>query len=207
MNRNWKLLLIVAASLVVTSPPIHAQGLLDKAKNVAKKTSVGKSLTKLGTEAQMLDAPSFDLEPRNIPTVAVGSLQLGISGVDIKNNEAVRLKLYLFNPAKDNTAVPLPPPDMFVLVDEKGRRLTLVGELSVKDLPAGAAEITVPGMERVEMSILFASMAADAKLATLKIGSTGTIAGIPVNTAVAGTPAASTSAADAKSASASPWKR
>jgi hypothetical protein len=62
-------------------------------------------------------------------------------------------------------------------------------------------------MERVEMSILFASMAADAKLATLKIGSTGTIAGIPVNTAVAGTPAASTSAADAKSASASPWKR
>ena len=206
MNRNWKLLLIVTASLVITSPPIRAQGLLDKAKNVAKKTSVGKSLTKLGTEAQMLDAPSFDLEARNIPPVAVGSLQLGIAGVDIKNNEAVRLKLYLFNPAKDNTAVPLPPPDMFVLVDEKGRRLTLVGDLSVKDLPAGAAEITVPGMERVEMSILFASMAVDARTATLKIGSTGTIAGIPVNTAVAGTPSA-TNAADTKSASSSPWKR
>jgi hypothetical protein len=206
MNRNWKLLLIVTASLVVTAPPIRAQGLLDKAKNVAKKTSVGKSLTKLGTEAQMLDAPSFDLEARNIPTVAVGSLQLGIAGVDIKNNEAVRLKLYLFNPAKDNTAVPLPPSDMFVLVDEKGRRLTLVGDLSVKDLPAGAAEITIPGMERVEMSILFGAMAADARTATLKIGSTGAIAGIPVNTAVAGTPSA-TNAADTKSASSSPWKR
>jgi hypothetical protein len=55
-------------------------------------------------------------------------------------------------------------------------------------------------MERVEMSILFNGVAADAKLGTLKVGSTGAITGIPINTGSAG-------AAANGQASSSPWKK
>lgn len=182
----------------------NAQGLLDKAKDVAKKTSIGKGVTKLGAQAQLIDATTLDLEDKNFPQVQVGMLKLGISSVEVKNGEAVRLHLYLYNPNPQNTAVPVPPADLFVFVDEKGRRLDQMGELGVKGLQAGTAEINVPAMERVEMSLLYGNIASDAKLATLKIGSTGTITGIPVNTAAGvGTAASSANAQN----SSSPWKK
>jgi hypothetical protein len=199
MKRWLKAISVAAPLLLIGSASANAQGLLDKAKDVAKKTSIGKSVTKLGTEAVMLDATAVSLEDKNIAPVQVGALQLGIASVDIKNGDAVRLHLFLFNPAQTNTAGPLPPPDLFVLVDEKGRRLALQGQLSVKNLTAGSTEITVPAMERVEMSILFNGVAADAKLGTLKVGSTGAITGIPINTGSAG-------AANGQ-ASSSPWKK
>jgi hypothetical protein len=121
---------LVVVSMIVSSP-VRGQGLLEKAKEAAKKTSVGKQVRKFGAEAQLLDATTVDLEERNLPKVQVGTLQLGISSVDIKNGDAVRLKLYLFNPAQQNTAVPLPPGELFVLIDEKGRRLELMSEPSV----------------------------------------------------------------------------
>src|SRR5215208_4697361 len=176
-------LVIASVSIATISSSADAQGLLDKAKDVAKKTSIGQKATKLSTEAQMIDATGVDLEAKNIPQISVGTLQLGISGVDIKNNNGVRLKLYLFNPVAQDAAVPVPTPDLFVLLDEKGRRLELLGTAEVKDLAAGAAEIKVPGMERVAMTLLFHGMAADARLGTLKIGTAGNIPGIPLNTA------------------------
>lgn len=191
---------ITAVFLAGISGVAGAQGLLDKAKGVAKKTSIGQRVSQLGTEAQMLDATSVDLEEKNLPPIDVGPLKLGVSGVDIKNREAVRIRLFLYNPANADASVPLPPADLFILIDEKGRRLTMLGSPSVKNLTAGATEITVPGMERVEMSLLFNEMAADAKLGTLKVGTTGTITGIPINTASAG-------AAANGQASASPWKK
>ncbi len=207
MKRYIMLALICAAvSSAATPCALNAQGLFDKAKDVAKKSSIGQKATKLGTEAQMVDATGVDLEAKNIPQISVGTLQLGISGVDIKNNNAVRLKLYLFNPAQQDASVPVPTPDLFVLVDEKGRRLELLGTAEVKNLAAGAAEIKVPAMERVPMTLLFHGIAGDARLGTLKIGTAGNIAGIPLNTAAA--PAGSSTAAPAAAqAVASPWKK
>jgi hypothetical protein len=199
-------LVFAAVSSAATPCALNAQGLFDKAKDVAKKSSIGQKATKLGTEAQMIDATGVDLEEKNIPPISVGTLQLGISGVDIKNFNAVRLKLYLFNPAQQDASVPVPTPDLFVLVDEKGRRLELLGTPEVKNLTAGAAEIKVPGMERVAMTLLFHGMAGDARLGTLKIGTAGNIAGIPLNTAAA-PPGSSTSQPAAASGPASPWKK
>lgn len=194
-------LVIASVSVATISSAASAQGLLDKAKDVAKKTSIGKGVTKLGAQAQLLDATTVNLEDKNLPQIDVGALKLGISSVEIKNNEAVRLHLYLFNPAQTNTVVPLPPSDLFTLIDEKGRRLELQGQIGVKNLVAGSTEITVPAMERVEMSLLYNGMMADAKLGTLKVGSTGNIVGIPINTTA--TPAG----AAAGQASNSPWKK
>ena len=202
--RNLLRVVLVSAFFAGSSNVAHAQGLLDKAKDIAKKTSVGKGVTKLGAQAQLIDATSLDLEDKNFPQVQVGMLKLGISSVEIKNGEAVRLHLYLYNPNPQNTAVPVPPGDLFVFVDEKGRRLDQMGELSVKGLQAGTADINVPAMERVEMSLLYGGIAGDARLATLKIGTTGTITGIPVNTA-AGV-AASAATANTQNSS-SPWKK
>ena len=194
-------LVIASVSIASTSSAANAQGLLEKAKGAAKKTSIGKSVAKLGAQGQLLDATTVNLEDKNLPQIDVGALKLGISSVEIKNNEAVRLHLFLFNPAQTNTAVPLPPSDMFALIDEKGRRLELLGEIGVKNLVAGATEITVPAMERVEMSIMYNGMATDAKLGTLKVGSTGNIVGIPINTSAAGGAAANGQASN------SPWKK
>lgn len=195
---------VVSAFFAGSSNAAYAQGLLDKAKDVAKKTSIGKGVTKLGAQAQLIDATTLDLEDKNFPQVQVGMLKLGISSVEVKNGEAVRLHLYLYNPNPQNTAVPVPPSDLFVFVDEKGRRLDQQGELGVKGLQAGSAEINVPAMERVEMSLLYGNIASDAKLATLKIGSTGVITGIPVNTAAGvGTAASSGNTQN----SSSPWKK
>ena len=194
-------LVIASVSIATISSTANAQGLLEKAKDAAKKTSIGKSVTKLGTQAQLIDATTVSLEEKNLPQIDVGALKLGISSVEIKNNEAVRLHLYLFNPAQTNTVVPLPPSDLFTLIDEKGRRLELQGQIGVKNLIAGATEITVPGMERVEMSLLYSGMMTDAKLGTLKVGSTGNIVGIPLNTTAAGTAAAN------GQTSSSPWKK
>lgn len=201
--KRYKMMALVLAALAAAAAPcaVNAQGLLDKAKDVAKKTSIGKSVTKLGTQAQLLDATTVSLEEKNLPQIDVGGLKLGISSVEIKNNEAVRLHLYLFNPAQTNTVIPLPPSDLFTLIDEKGRRLELQGQIGVKNLVAGATEITVPGMERVEMSLLYSGMMTDAKLGTLKVGSTGNIVGIPINTTAA--PAAAANG----QASSSPWKK
>lgn len=193
---------VASAWIAGSSTSAKAQGLLDKAKDIAKKTSVGKSVTKLGAQAQLIDATTINLEDKNFPQVQVGMLKLGISSVEVKNGEAVRLHLYLFNPNPQNAAVPVPPGDLFVLVDDKGRRLDQQGELGVKDLPTGAAEITVPAMERVAMSLLYANVASDARLGALKVGSTGNITGIPLNTAAGGAAAA----VNAQN-SASPWKK
>jgi len=199
------LLVTVWAGVAGWSNVASAQGLLDKAKDVAKKTSIGKSVSKLGTQAQRLDATSVNLDDKNLPQIDVGGMKLGIASVEIKNNEAVRLHLYLYNPAQANSVIPLPPSDLFALIDEKGRRLELQGQIGVKNLAAGAAEITVPAMERVELSLLYSGMMSDAKLGTLKVGSTGNITGIPLNTAAAPPPAANANAA--AQASSSPWKK
>ena len=186
-----------AAFLLALATPAGAQGLLDKAKDAVKKTSIGQSVSKLGAEAKLLDATTVQLDSRNLATVQVGILKLGISAVDIKNGEAVRLKLYLFNPTPQAASVPAPPPDLFVFVDDRGRKLTMLGIPSVKDLAAGA-DITVPGMERVEMAVLFESLA-DARLGNLKVGSAGIISGIPINTAASGAAATTTNPAG-------PWR-
>jgi hypothetical protein len=192
------LVLSAAVALAALPAPAKGQGLVEMAKEAAKKTSVGKQVRKLGAEAQLLDATTVNLEASNLSTVQVGSLKLGVSSVDIKNGDAVRLRLYLFNPAQQDAAVPVPPADLFTLVDEKGRKLELMGELSVKNMVAGSTEITVPAMERIEMTLLYESLAADAKLGNLKVGSTGTITGIPLNTGAPVTPAAAAN---------SPWKK
>ena len=199
---NLLRVVMAAACIAGISNASNAQGLLDKAKDIAKKTSVGKSVTKLGAQAQLIDATTLNLESKNFPQVQVGMLRLGIASVDVKNGVAVRLHLFLYNPNQQNTALPVPPSDIFIFVDEKGRKLDQQGELEVKDLPAGSPEINVPAMERVEMSLLYGNIASDARLGALKIGNNGTITGIPLNTAAGGGTPTPTNQQN----SSSPWK-
>jgi hypothetical protein len=196
--RPSKLVIFIAALLLLASArpdAANAQGLMQRAKDAAKRSAAGKVARKLGAEAQMIDATTIDLEPRNLPTVSIATLKLGASSVEIKNGDAVRLKLYLFNPTQQSINVPLPTADLFVVTDEKGRKLEIVGDPQVKDLAAGSTEITVPAMERAVIYVLFQDVAGDAKLGNLKIGS-GVISGIPLNTSAA-----------SGSTTPSPWKQ
>ncbi len=201
MRRFMTTALVIAAIAAAATPSsTNAQGLLGMVKEAAKKTSIGKSVVKLGSQAQLLDATTVNLDDKNLSQIQVGALKLGVSAIDIKNNEVVRLHLFLFNPAQTDVAVPLPPSDLFTFFDDKGRQLELLGDLGIKDLAAGATEITVPALERIEMSILYNGMAADARLGTLKVGSTGNITGIPINTGAAAATANSQGQAN-------PWKK
>jgi hypothetical protein len=199
-NRATVIASCLGLMLIVPAHPgaANAQGLMQRAKDAAKRTAAGKVARKIGAEAQMIDAITIDLEPRNLATVSVGALKLGASSVEIKNGDAVRIKLYLFNPTQQSVTVPLPPGDLFVALDEKGRKLEIVGDPQVKDLVAGSTDITVPAMERAIIYVLFEDVAADAKLGNLKIGPTGIISGIPLNTSAASSTSGTTP---------SPWKQ
>ena len=58
--------LVTAALLVALASPAGAQGLLDKAKDAVKKTSIGQGVTKLGAEAKLLDATTVELDSKNL---------------------------------------------------------------------------------------------------------------------------------------------
>lgn len=188
----------VAVLLLASAAPAAAQGdWLKAAQNVARRSAVGGTVARLATHAQMLDATRIDLERRGLPTVAVGPLVFGVAAVDVKNGEGVRVRGYLHNSTAQAAAVPVPGDDLFVLVDSRGRRLERVAGPDVQGVSEGAAEVTVPALERVEVTLLFAGARADASTATLKVGSVGMIPGIPVHTSAGAAPAAAAPAAAA----------
>jgi hypothetical protein len=205
---------VIVASLTLIPPTSGAQqGLLGKVKDAAKKSSLGKGATRIGLEAMLLDGTTVNLDDRNLSVVPVDDLKLGISAVDLKNGEAVRLKLYLFNSTSKDVTTPLPPADIFSLVDDKGRKLDAFGDPEIKDLQEGATEVTVPAKERIEVSLLYGSVPVNARVGTLKVGSMGMISNIPLNTAAAQPkkPATDTMAAKKKDgakpdAPKTPWK-
>jgi hypothetical protein len=172
--------------LLLTTIPMSAdaqeRNLLRRAAGIVKETGVGKVVHELTSEIQMLGATVVDLDQRDLPQISLGTLQLGVSGVEIKNGEAVRVRVFLFNPEIQEAQVPVPDPDWFVLVDTKGRRLERISGLSIEGAGSGATIITVPGLERVALSILYGKGTADAPTAILKVSTLGTIAPIPVHT-------------------------
>lgn len=174
--------------------PAKGQGILKRIKDKAKSTAVSKGIDKLSAEAQMIDATQIDLDSRKLSTVQVGAVVFGVGAVEIKNAQAVRLHAYLHNPAAQQSAtVPIPESDLFVLVDDKGRKLDRISELQIENLPEGATEITVPPLERVSLYLLYGGVTPDVRMGALKVGTLGVIQGIPLHTSAA---ASDTSAAN-----------
>ena len=181
-----KLALLTGLQILCIPAPAAAQSeWVKRAKEAARGTAVGGAVTRLSTEAQMLDATRVDLEGRGFASVPVGTLVFGIAGVDIKNDEGVRLRAYLHNPSAQEASVPIPGAELFTLVDVRGRKLELVSGPDVQGVAEGAATITIPALERVSIALLFAGPRADGAKATLKVGTLGMIAGIPVHTSAA----------------------
>ena len=172
--------------LLVSAPVLAQNSLLERAKGAARKTELGKGISRTALEAQMLDSKRISVEDRGLSTLPVGPLTFGIAAVEVKDNVGVRLHAYLFNPGAEAVSIPAADPELFVLVDSKGRRLERVSGPSVEGTEEGATEINVPALERVLVTSLFDDPKADGPTATLKVGSLGMIAGIPVHTSAAG---------------------
>jgi hypothetical protein len=187
--RTWRVavgLVVVPLMFGALAAPVDAQGILGRTKKKVRTSAPAQEVNRLSTEAQLLGATFVDLEAAGLPVLAVGPLTFGVGGVEIKNQEGVRLHAYLYNPsASESAVIPAPGRELFVLVDERGRRMDLLGDVEVDDVPKGAAEITVPALERVELYLLYGAPQAGANTATLKVGEIGIIAGIPVHTAAA----------------------
>ena len=175
--------------LLVSAPVLAQNSLLERAKGAARKTELGKGISRTALEAQMLDSKRISVEDKGLSTLPVGSLTFGIAAIEVKNDVGVRLHAYLLNPGTEAVSIPVPDPELFVLVDSKGRRLERVSGPSVEGTEEGASEITVPAMERVLVTLLFDDPKADGPTATLKVGSLGMISGIPVHTSAAGSEA------------------
>jgi hypothetical protein len=185
----------LAGALLLPSAPAEAQGgWVQRARDAARGTGVGRSVLRTTAEAQLLDATRILLDDAGLPTLAVGALALGISAVDVRDGAALRLHAYLYNSATEAATVPVPDADLFVLVDEQGRRPTRLGDVQFEGLEEGAGEIVVPALERVEFTILYAEVPAGAKRGTLKVGALGMIPGIPLSS-TAGAPANASAAA------------
>lgn len=172
----------LAGALLLSATPARGQGgWVQRARDAARGTGVGRSVLRTTAEARLLDATRIPLDEAGLPTLAVGGLTLGISAVEVRDGAALRLHAYLYNPAAESAAVPVPDADLFVLVDEQGRRPARLGDVDVDGLEEGAGEIVVPALERVALSILYAEIPAGAKRGTLKVGTLGMIAGIPLS--------------------------
>lgn len=182
--RCWlvRVVLFMATVFLPLTGSLAAQGIAGKLKRAAENTGIAREAKKLEVEAEMLDARKVDLEERVLPTLSVGSLVLGISAAQIKNGDGVRLWAYLFNPTATDDSVPVPDPELFTLVDQRGRRLERLGGVEVEDLPSGSARIEVPAYERVTLFLLFEGAEPGASTGMLKVGEIGVIPGIPVHT-------------------------
>lgn len=155
----------LAAALAFGAAPAGAQGFLRK-------------LAGATMDMAMRTAPVTDLESRGLPTLAVGGLQLGASKIAVRDTTALRLQVYLFNPGQAAVTVPAPDRSLFALVDDRGRRLTLVSGPRIERHAGGP--LTVPAMERVGLVFFFNGLGADAQTVTLKVGAVGMIPGIPL---------------------------
>jgi hypothetical protein len=183
-----KRILHLAVAVVIVhahATPAGAQDLIRRATKAARSTAVGQEAARLVAQAQLIGATHIDLEASELPTVPVGVLVFGVSGVDVKNHEGVRLHAYLYNATSSSVTVPAPDRELLVLVDQRGRRLEPVSSAEVGDTPRGAGEITVPALERVAVVLLYGGPAGDATTASLKVGELGVIPGIPVHTRAA----------------------
>jgi len=172
---------LIVGNLFVGVHVLGAQSLLDRAKKAVQKTSIGKQVDATALEVEMLDASYIDLENSGLGQVRVGQLSFGLSGLDIADGKGIRLQAYLYNPTSQDATIPAPGPDLFRLVDSRGRTLELLSGPKIED-GGGSGQITIPGLERIHLSILFGGTPDTPGTAILKIGNLGVIENIPVHT-------------------------
>ena len=170
-----RLMTLISPVLIGIGSPsrVDAQGLIEK------MTKAAKGFASVTTEAGMIGAISIDVETRNLPTIPVGELSVGVSQVDFKESVGVRVHVYYLNATDQPISIPMPNDQTFVLVDGKGRRLLFLA-LRFKDSPKGAATLIVPALERVNLTALYTVPAGASGEAILKVGTAGMIRGIPL---------------------------
>jgi hypothetical protein len=188
------LLLVVTAGVSLAQEPEKKTGVVGTLRKAAKGTIIDKAInevTGLDLQVKMLDATSINLDDQNLGQVPVGMLMLGVSSVELKNGEGVRVRAYLHNPMTEEVTVPVPDADLFVLVDAKGRKLTRVSGPDIPDVPDDAATFTVPALERVPLTLLYSDppLEPDANTGMLKVGQLGFVGPIPLHTSGVGTTA------------------
>jgi hypothetical protein len=182
LQRGRVLAPILAAILLLSPVAAEAQDWLTRrAAGAVMRTKVAQDISRTALEAQMLTATVVNLEERGLDSVAVGQLWFRIAGVELQNGTGMRVRAYLHNPTSTNAAVPAPTPDLFVLVDSRGRRIEIV-DVDIEGLSEDVPEISVRALERVGLSLLFANPPREPITATLKVGELGMIGGIPAHT-------------------------
>ena len=168
-----RLAILLGLVFVGVGTPVGAQGLFEKV------TKAAKGFASVTTEAGMIGALNVDLETRNLPTVTVGETSVGVSQIDFKESVGVRIHIYYLNATDQPVSIPIPTDQTFVLVDGKGRRLLFLA-LRLKDTPKGATTLTIPALERVNLTALYNLPAGVGGEAILKVGTSGMIRGIPL---------------------------
>jgi hypothetical protein len=182
LQRKKLLVPILAALLLFLPIPAETQDWLTRrAAGAVMRTKVAQDISRTALEAQMLTATVVNLEESGLDSVAVGQLWFRIARIELQNGIGIRVRAYLHNPTSIGEAIPAPTPDLFVLVDSRGRRIEVV-DIEIEGLPEEASEISVPALERVGLSLLFADPPREPATATLKVGELGMIGGIPVHT-------------------------
>ncbi|MFN2384628.1 MAG: hypothetical protein ABR559_10295 [Gemmatimonadota bacterium] len=131
-------------------------------------------------KVSLFGATAIDLEAAGLETIDVGELVFGVASVDVADETALRVRAYLYNPDAAPAAVPVPGVALFVLVDERGRKIELQA-VEVEDLPRGADAVSVPGLERTNVSLIFSAPPSGALLGALKVGPLGVIQDIPLH--------------------------
>lgn len=191
-----KILLAVVLLALILPSMASAQGFADRLRGVTA------GLLKVS----LFGATAIDLEAAGLETIDVGGLVFGVASVDVADESALRVRAYLYNPEAAPAAVPVPGVALFVLVDERGRKVELQA-VEVEDLPRGASEVSVPGLERVNLALLFSAPESGALLGALKVGPLGVIQDIPLHSSAMPAGAGNAWSQPAPAASGNVWSQ
>lgn len=149
-----------------------------------KLTKAAQRFAAFTTEAAMSGAAVIDAENRVPDRVMLGALSVGIARIEVKSEVGVRVHLFFFNPTEQPVTVPRPTGESFVLVDGTGKRLLFLS-LRLPDAPKGGADLTVPALERTNVTLLYSLSKVIAPTdGVLKVGEAGVIHAVPLGAAV-----------------------
>src|SRR5689334_22536904 len=91
MRRDFVLGVLMAVAPAATA---EAQGIGEKITKAAQQFAA------VTAEAAMSNATQIDLGTPGLATVVMGAINIGVSAVDVKNEVAVRVHVFYYNPTE-----------------------------------------------------------------------------------------------------------
>ena len=169
------------------APPAQAGTAPERGGFLARLARGLDQANAVATTVRLQKAVRIDLESRGLQSATYNGTTLGVSAIDVRDRVGVRLHLYLHNTGDQALAVPVPSAGLFALLDERGRSLAAIGQLVAErgsgHAPPAVANgvLTIPALERVPFTLLFAAPPADATELMLRVTGAGVIRGLPAH--------------------------